>query len=147
MTLAPLPGIYYAASHMSDDPRELLPALHELESEVMDVVWDLPAPATVRAVLGELNARAGRERAYTTVMTIMRRLDAKGVLTREREGKTDLYNATCTRSEYADARAGAQVGELVAQYGDVALAHFAAAMDKLDPTSREQLRRLAKRRD
>ena len=130
---------------MSDDRHEL-PGLHALEAEVMDVVWDLPAPVTVRVVLGEVNVRAGRERAYTTVMTIMRRLAAKGVLARERDGKTDLYRATCSRGEYDDARAGAQVGELVAEYGDVALAHFAAAMAELDPARREQLRRLAKRR-
>ena len=145
MTLALLPGIYYAASHMSDDPHEL-PALHELESEVMDVVWDLPAPMTVRAVLDEVNTRAARDRAYTTVMTIMRRLETKGVLARERDGKAHLYRPICSRGEYADLRAGAQVGELVAEYGDVALAHFAAAMAKLDPARHDQLRRLAKRR-
>jgi len=131
---------------MSDDPAEL-PALHELESEVMDVVWDLPAPMTVRAVLDEVNARSGRERAYTTVMTIMRRLAAKGVLARERDGKAHLYRAICSRHEYADTRAGTQVGALVAEYGDVALAHFAAAMAELDPARREQLARLATRRD
>jgi len=131
---------------MSDDPAEL-PALHELESEVMDVVWDLPAPMTVRAVLDEVNARSGRERAYTTVMTIMRRLAAKGVLARESAGKAHRYRAICSRSEYADTRAGTQVGALVAEYGDVALAHFAAAMAKLDPARREQLARLATRRD
>lgn len=130
---------------MSGDPYEL-PALHELESEVMDVVWDLPAPLTVRAVLDEVNTRAGRDRAYTTVMTVMRRLAAKGVLARERDGRTDLYSATWSRGDYANARAGAQVGELVAEYGDVALAHFAAAMAKLDPARREQMSRLAKRR-
>ena len=131
---------------MTEDPAEL-PALHELESEVMDVVWDLPAPMTVRAVLDEVNARSGRERAYTTVMTIMRRLAAKGVLARERDGKAHLYRAICSRSEYADTRAGTQVGALVAEYGDVALAHFAAAMAELDPARREQLARLATRRD
>jgi len=131
---------------MTEDPAEL-PALHELESEVMDVVWDLPAPMTVRAVLDEVNARSGRERAYTTVMTIMRRLAAKGVLARERDGKAHLYRAICSRREYADTRAGTQVGALVAEYGDVALAHFAAAMAELDPARREQLARLATRRD
>lgn len=130
---------------MSGDPYEL-PALHELEAEVMDVIWDLPTPMTVRAVLGEVNARAGRERAYTTVMTIMRRLATKGVLARERDGRTDFYIATCSRDEYTDARAGSQVGELVAEYGDVALAHFAVAMAELDPARCEQLRRLVKRR-
>ena len=98
-------------------------------------------------MLDEVNARSGRERAYTTVMTVMRRLAAKGVLARERDGKAHLYRAICSRREYADTRAGTQVGALVAEYGDVALAHFAAAMAKLDPARREQLARLANRRD
>ena len=55
----------------------------------MAIVWRL-GEATVRDVLVQLNAESGRERAYTTVMTIMRRLDAKGVLERERDGKTDV---------------------------------------------------------
>ena len=127
---------------MTEDPAEL-PALHELESEVMDVVWDLPAPMTVRAVMDEVNARSGRERAYTTVMTIMRRLAAKGVLAREHDGKAHLYRAICSRSEYADTRAGTQVGALVAEYGDVALAHFAVAMRELNPEQRAKLEELA----
>jgi len=145
VTVAVPTGVYYAASHMTVDRREL-PALHELESEVMDVVWDLPSPITVRAVLAEVNSRSGRERAYTTVMTVMRRLDSKGLLARKRDGKTDHYGAACSRREYADARAAAQVLALVDEYGDVALAHFAAEMAKLDPARREQLRELARAR-
>ena len=120
------------------------PALHELESEVMDVIWDLPAPVTVRAVLDEVNRRSGRPRAYTTVMTVMRRLASKGMLARERDGKTDHYAAACSRRDYADARARARVIALVDEYGDVALAHFAAEMAKLDPARRDQLRGLAR---
>jgi len=118
------------------------PPLHELESEIMDEVWARDA-CTVRDVLDALNARSPTPRAYTTVMTVMQRLDGKGLLQRERDGRRDVYVAALSRDEYAQARAGAQVGALVDEYGDVALAHFARHMSQLDPKRREQIRRLA----
>ncbi len=127
------------------DRRPDAPPLHELESEVMGVMWEL-GEATVRDVMVRLNASSGRERAYTTIMTIMRRLDTKGVLERERHGKTDVYRPRATREDYLEARASAEVSALVDEFGDVALAHFAQEMAKLDPERRDRLRRLARRR-
>jgi predicted transcriptional regulator len=97
---------------------------------------------TVRAVLEALNRRAPK-RAYTTIMTVMTRLDGKGLLGRRRVGKTDVYKPTMSREEYLEARARSQIDELVAEYGDVALAHFARQLDSLDPERLRQLRRLA----
>jgi predicted transcriptional regulator len=91
-----------------------------------------------------LNARTTKPRAYTTYMTVMRRLHAKDLLLRRREGKTDFYRPVHTRDEYADLRAQATVESLVEQYGDVALSHFARQMAQLDPERRRQLQRLAR---
>ncbi len=121
------------------------PPLHELESEVMDEVWALGGEVNVRTVMDALNAHAEKERKYTTVMTIMSRLAVKGILTRRREGKTDMYAAVLSRAEHLEARAQAQVGALVEEFGDVALVHFSRQMAELDPKRREQLRRLARR--
>ena len=121
------------------------PALHELETEVMDVVWDL-GEASVRQVMDAANPAAGKSRAYTTYMTIMSRLDGKGLLERRREGRTDLYRPVYTRDEYAERRAGAEVEALVDQFGDVALSHFAREMARLDPDRRRALQRLARER-
>jgi predicted transcriptional regulator len=117
------------------------PPLHELESEVMEEVWR-QGEATVRHVLEVLNA-GPKQRAYTTIMTIMARLDTKGLLSRTRKGKTDVYRPRLSREEYLQARARAEVGELVSDYGDVALAHFARELDGLDAERRRQLRKLA----
>ena len=121
------------------------PPLHELESEVMEEVWRHGGEITVRDVLAALNARSDKERAYTTVMTIMRRLDDKRMLTRRRDGKTDLYQVRMSRDEYLEARSNAEVLAVVEQYGDHALVHFARAMAELDPKRRAQLRRLSRR--
>jgi predicted transcriptional regulator len=76
-------------------------------------------------------------------MTVMRRLDAKGLLSRTRDGRADTYSPRLTREQYRQRRAAAEVEGLVDQFGDVALAHFAKSLDELDPARRRQLRRLA----
>lgn len=129
---------------MADADNDAPPVLHELESEVMELVWEL-GEVNVRTVLHELNRRSDKERKYTTVMTIMVRLDTKGLLTRRREGRTDLYHPCLTREQYREARADADVRAVVEQYGEAALVHFTRQMDQLDPKRREQLRRLARR--
>jgi predicted transcriptional regulator len=91
-----------------------------------------------------LNAGDGRHRAYTTYMTIMARLYKKGLLHRRREGKTDFYAPVYVRERYMALRAGAEVRELVAVYGDVALTQFAQHVGALDPARRRALERLAK---
>jgi predicted transcriptional regulator len=107
----------------------------------MDEVWR-HEEVTVRQVLEALN-RGAKERAYTTIMTIMNRLEAKGALRRRRRGRSDVYRPVLSRQEYAEARARAEVDELVADYGEVALAHFARQLEALDPERRRQLRELA----
>lgn len=109
----------------------------------MEQLWR-QGEATVRSVLEALNAAAEKARAYTTVMTVMANLDRKGLLTRRREGKTDIYRPVMSRQEYLDARARAEAGALVGRYGEAALMAFAREMDRLDPERRGELRRLAR---
>jgi predicted transcriptional regulator len=119
------------------------PPLGELEADVMEQLWR-QGEATVRSVLEAINATFEKARAYTTVMTVMGNLDRKGMLTRRREGKTDIYTPVMSRKEYLDARARAEAGALVGRYGDAAYMAFAREMDRLDPQQRRQLRRLAR---
>ncbi len=129
-------------AHLKDAP----PRLYELESEIMEEVWR-QGETTVRLVMEALNAKTRPARAYTTYMTVMRRLDEKGLLERTRSGRHDTYVARLTREQYLQERAGAEVRELVDEYGDVALAHFAQSLSTLDPARRRQLRRLADGKD
>lgn len=110
----------------------------------MEQVWR-SGESSVRAVMQALNARAGRDRAYTTYMTVMARLHTKGLLVRRREGKTDFYAPAYDRDEYMRLRAGAEVEDLVAQFGDAALSHFAQQIATLDPARRRALQRLARK--
>jgi predicted transcriptional regulator len=130
-----------ARSRKKADPP---PALHELESEVMEELWQ-SGESSVRAVMQALNKQTRADRAYTTYMTVMARLHKKGLLARRRDGKTDYYAPVHDREEYMALRSGADVDHLVSQYGEVALSHFARQMASLDPARRRALQRLARK--
>ena len=122
----------------------LPPALHELESLVMAAVWD-QGEATVRSVTDAVAEKVtDGARSYTTILTVMTRLDTKGFVTRRREGKRDVYVAAVDRDEYMRARSEVEVDALVEAYGDLALAQFARKFAKLDPAHQRALRRRAK---
>src|ERR1700747_2870269 len=84
------------------------PALHELEAEIMEEVWR-QGETTVKLVMEALNRRAKPPRAYTTYMTVMRRLDDKGLLDRRRTGRQDTYAPTLTREQDQELRAASPV--------------------------------------
>lgn len=126
------------------DPAGWPPKLHQLETEVMNEVWAAEGAVTVREARSSLNARnPRRQRAYTTVMTIMARLSEKGLLARELHGRTYHYRPVLDAEQYEHARAAARVSELVGDYGDLALAQGAHQIDQLGEDRLEQLRRLA----
>ena len=78
----------------------------ELESAIMDVVWDSDRAYLVREVRERLSYN--RPLAYTTVMTVMNILYGKGVLCREKHGRAWRYWPAEAREEH-DARLMAEV--------------------------------------
>ena len=75
-----------------------LPRLGPREATVMAVLWG--APDRLLQVR-EVRERLGEDLAYTTVMTLLVRLHAKGLLTRRRRGRAWAYRPKISRSEYA----------------------------------------------
>ena len=71
-------------------------ALGPLEVRVLEHLWNLAAPATVRAVQG-----AFPDLAYTTVMTTMGRLHRKRVLERTLAGRAFVYRALVSKEQLA----------------------------------------------
>lgn len=133
---------------MSDEVRRLKRArrggantfLGPLETAVMERLWKRRR-ATVRDVVDDLGK--SRALAYTTVMTIMTRLHAKGLLARERDGKTYVYRPAFSRDEHRARLSRDLVRGLVDEFGDVALAQFTAELDSVDASHRAALRRIA----
>ncbi|MGO1050384.1 BlaI/MecI/CopY family transcriptional regulator [Crossiella sp. CA198] len=115
--------------------------LGELESKVMDVLWDATEPLRVRQVLDRL--ADPRPLAYTTVMTILDNLHGKGLVRRERAGRAYEYLPAETRAEV-----GARLLRDVLDssgHAESVLLHFARSAS---PAETDILRRaLRKRRD
>lgn len=103
----------------------------DLEASIMDVVWDEPQPVTVRQIVDRLEATKGV--AYTTTITVVERLRAKGWLTRHREGRAFRYAATRSRSEYT-ARLMSDVLD-ASDDRSAALLSFAGQLDPRDAVS------------
>lgn len=77
------------------------------ELAVLKILWDADTPQSVRDVLEQLN-HDGRERAYTSVMSLLNVMADKGQLDRERDGRAFLYSASTPR----DKTLGGMVGDL-----------------------------------
>jgi predicted transcriptional regulator len=76
-----------------------VPALGDLEAQVMRRIWVRGEPATVRDIVGDL--RLERPIAYTTVMTVMDNLRKKGWLRREPDGRAYRYEPLISGEEYS----------------------------------------------
>jgi predicted transcriptional regulator len=105
----------------------------ELESAIMDVMWDAERPYAVREVRERMDYP--RPVAYTTVMTVMDILHRKGVLRRDKHGRAWRYWPSETREEH-DSRLMAEVlrsgGNRV-----VTMRHF---IERVSDEERESLR-------
>jgi predicted transcriptional regulator len=77
---------------MSKKPSEI--RLGRLELQIMTVVWD-KGTATVHDVKEALSH--GRKPAYSTILTMMRKLEAKGYLEHDVADRTYVYRATISR--------------------------------------------------
>ncbi|HTX80806.1 MAG TPA: BlaI/MecI/CopY family transcriptional regulator [Streptosporangiaceae bacterium] len=115
----------------------------DLESVIMQMVWDHGRPVTVRELFDQLSQ--DRVIAYTTVMSTMDNLHRKGWLTRVKDGKAYRYTATASREEYS----ARLMREALAAGGDTeaVLSHFVAEIGGEEgEVLRNVVRRLAGRR-
>ena len=96
----------------------------ELENQVLGVLWADGGALTPRDVHDALGAPRGL--AYTTTMTILVRLWRKGLLDRERSGRSYAYRPKISQEE----RAAARMSDVLASSGDhsLALNHFVQSL-------------------
>jgi predicted transcriptional regulator len=74
----------------------------EAELAVLKVLWEL-SRGTVREVRDILLSQ-GRDWAYTTVQTLLNRLEAKGHVRVERSGSVNIYRPAVSREQFAQQR-------------------------------------------
>jgi predicted transcriptional regulator len=109
-----------------------MPALGDLEVQVMRRIWARRGQVTVREVVGDL--QADRDIAYTTVMTVMGNLEKKGWLRRHAEGRAYRYEPLVSAEEYS---AG-----LMRQALEASIDRSAALMHFLEQLSADEARAL-----
>ncbi|WP_067814165.1 BlaI/MecI/CopY family transcriptional regulator [Nocardia inohanensis] len=113
----------------------------ELETVVIERIWNRAEKTTVREVFDELAAE--RDIAYTTVMSTMDNLHRKGWLERERVGKAYAYWPTLTREEYSARLMREALGG--GGRSDLVLAHFVEQMTAEESEGlRAALRRISR---
>jgi predicted transcriptional regulator len=114
-----------------------LTRLGDLERAVMDHLWSVPQPQTVRQVHEALSKR--RDLAYTTVMTVLQRLAKKNLVSQIRDDRAHRYVPVHGRDELV---AGLMVDALdqAADSGSrqAALVHF---VERVGADEAEALRR------
>ncbi len=76
--------------------------LSEAEREALRVLWD-HGPGTVRRLMERLTER-GHRWAYSTVATLLRRLEGKGYSASETVGGSLIYRATVSREDLLERR-------------------------------------------
>ena len=119
--------------------------LHDLEAEIMDVVWSRGLREfAVSDVLETLERR--RDIAYTTVMTTLVRLHEKGVLERRRDGKRYLYTSRYTREAFVQATVREVLESLGNAAGRDVLALLVETASAADEAALDELERMIRRR-
>ncbi|MBI4718323.1 MAG: BlaI/MecI/CopY family transcriptional regulator [Planctomycetes bacterium] len=84
--------------------------LGDAELEVLKVLWD-EGPGTVRDVLSKLHD-AGRRVAYTTVQTLLTRLEQKRFVTSNKTGLAYVYRARVSRDRVTRTRLESLLSQL-----------------------------------
>ena len=106
--------------------------LGDLERAAMEAVWEA-GPCTARQVAERL---ADRGLAYTTWLTVLGRLEGKGLLRRERSGRAHTYAAVASREDHIAVLMQTALGQ--AEDREAALQHFVRSVS---PAEAEALRR------
>ncbi|HUW59561.1 MAG TPA: BlaI/MecI/CopY family transcriptional regulator [Candidatus Bathyarchaeia archaeon] len=79
-----------------------LPEVSEAEMEVLQVLWR-DGPGTVREVSARLKKRR-RRWAYTTVQTLLNRLESKGHVVADKTALAHVYRPASTRESFLSQR-------------------------------------------
>jgi predicted transcriptional regulator len=128
--MAPLPD--YQPNQISLGP---------LESEILNIIWD-HEPISATSIHEHLTQDPERELTYPSVMKVLRRIEAKGWVTGERNARVFWWRACLSREEADMIFAHHQLQNFLAIGNPDIVAAFA---DSLDHASLEQIEAIAQR--
>lgn len=108
------------------------------EWEIMETIWALGGSPTVRDVLE--HAFPNREKAYTTVQTVMNTLEKKGHLRRKKTGLVNFYTPVRSRDQMIKA----EMSSILSRIFDGSVPALANSLLALDDVKLEEIRRIKK---
>ena len=123
---------------------ERLQDLADAELEVLKALWEV-GPTTVREVLNCLHDR-GRHVAYTTVQTLLTRLEQKRYVISDKSDVAHVFRARVSRDRVTRSR----LKTLVSQLYDGAAGPLVlqlVKMERLTPNEVDELQRLIEKLD
>lgn len=120
---------------MNDTMEDESAVLGPLEQRVMARLWQAGSQA-VGEVMEALNGSTERQLAYTTVMTILVRLHEKGLVTRQKEGRSYRYTAAVDAASLGSQVGRRELNRLIERYGAASVAGFAAELGEDDLADR-----------
>lgn len=121
-----------------------LSELGKAELEVLKVLWD-HGSLTVRDVLNHLHER-GRNVAYTTVQTLLTRLEQKNFVKSDKSGVAHVFRARVTRERVTKTRLNNLVDQLFDGAAGPLVLHL-VENERLTSDEIEQLHKLIDRLD
>ncbi len=125
-------------------PQKPKPKLTPAEWEIMQAVWELDGPVSVRDVLEHLYPDG--EKAYTTVQTVLNILEKKQLLRREKTGLVNFYTPVSSREDATRSEMDSLVSRVFG--GSIpALANSLVSLDDVDLEDLAAIRRLIARRE
>ncbi|HBC41230.1 MAG TPA: CopY family transcriptional regulator [Pseudanabaena sp.] len=120
-------------------PKQL--SLGPLESELLNIIWD-STRISATDIHDRILADPDRELAYGSVMTVLRRLEQKGWIACEKEGRTLYWRTLISREEAQALTAYHQLNRFL-EVGDADI--VAAFANDLDRASMDKLEAIATR--
>jgi len=119
-------------------PKGKLQGVSPAETEILRLVWQLER-ATVQGVCDRLPAK--RKIAYATVQTLLRRLEAKGYVRHDVEGKAHVFFPAVKRDDVVKRSVGDFIERLFG--GDpIPLVQYLAEHGQITADDIERLKRL-----
>jgi predicted transcriptional regulator len=94
--------------------------LGALQEKIMEILWAAKKPLKP----AEVQAMLGNKDAYTTIMTILKRMADKKIVKRKMVGKVYYYQPSSCKEKFVESNLKNIYGDLMSAYGPAAIANF-----------------------
>jgi BlaI family penicillinase repressor len=115
----------------------------ELESEVMNLVWD-KGPLRGKEIHEVL--RKKKEMAFTTILTVLDRLSKKGFVKKNRDSGLTIFSPAITRDEFETRVASELIKSAYEMSPDLAISAFVDIFSKMKADDLDKLDQLIEKK-